>query len=121
VAQGQDTSHTIQAWVTSNLTQLSGIDPSLPVEAIMFASAQDFAGAGSTSDVKVSGIGISFSLMQQGVIVPVQGLTDPVQLTAPVEEKSDLLTKVRVRVRVRVSKSDLLTKVRVRVRVRVRA
>ena len=68
----------------------------------MFASAQDFAGAGSTSDVKVSGIGISFSLMQQGMIVPVQGLTDPVQLTAPVEDKSDLLTKVRVRVRVRV-------------------
>ena len=28
---------------------------------------------------QVSGIGISFSLMQKGVIVPVHGLTDPVQ------------------------------------------
>ena len=29
----------------------------------------------------------------QGVIVPVNGLTDPVQLTAPVKDKSDLVTK----------------------------
>ena len=79
VSASQETSQTIQAWVTSNLTQLAGIDPGLPVEAVMFASGQDFAGAGSTSDLKVSGIGISFSLMQKGVIVPVHGLTDPVQ------------------------------------------
>jgi hypothetical protein len=86
-------SQNIQAWITSNLTQLASLDPGQPVEAIMVASRQDFAGAGSTADVKVSGIGISFSLMQQGVAVPVNGLTDPVQLTAPVKDKSDLLTK----------------------------
>ena len=93
VAASQNTSQTIQAWVTSNLSQLTGLNPNDPVEAIMFTSGQDFAGAGSTSNLKISGIAVSFSLMQQGVVVPVNGLADPVQLTAPVKNERDLLTK----------------------------
>jgi hypothetical protein len=84
----------VKAFITSPVSEIAGLDPSKPVEALLFVSSgQDFAGAGSKSNLKVSGAQISFSLAQEGKELLVQGLREPIQLTAPVSEESGMIGK----------------------------
>ena len=62
---------------------------------MLFISApgMDLVGAGSRSDLAISGSQVAFSLIQDGRKLPIQDLKDPIQLTAPVSQEQDLLHK----------------------------
>ena len=58
---------TIKAYVTAPPDQIKALNASQPVEAVFIVTQKtDFSGAGSKSDLKISGAQISFSLVQSG-------------------------------------------------------
>ena len=85
----------VKAFITAGVDEIEGVDLDKPVEALLFVSGgQDFAGAGSKKGMQVSGAQVSFSLMQDGKELEVKGLTaNPIQLTVPVADPSDTLSK----------------------------
>ena len=84
-SEGAPEAPQVKVFVTANASQLKSMNGTKAVEATLLVSAgQDFAGAGSTSEVALSGAQVIFTMFQDGKEMPVNGLKeDPVQITAP--------------------------------------
>jgi hypothetical protein len=84
----------VRARITAPASQIAAIDPSLDVDAVLVVSnGLDFSGAGSKRGQKISGAQVSFTLSQKGKTLSIQGLEDPLQLTVPLDDAADVLTK----------------------------
>ena len=71
-------------------SDIPGVDPAKPVEAVLFSSTMDLHGTGSQEDSARAGAAVSFLLLQDGVELEVSGLAQPVQLTLPVRDGAEL-------------------------------
>lgn len=72
-------------------SDIPGVDPAKPVEAVLFSSTMDLHGTGSQADRARAGAAVSFLLLQGGVELEVSGLAQPLQLTLPVRDGAELL------------------------------
>ena len=66
---------------------ISGLNASMPIEAVMWTSTSDLHGTGSSAARLVAGATVSFTLVQAGNELVVRDLAEPVQLTVPLDSE----------------------------------